>query len=113
VDYGGDQIPITGAVPRLSWTLPTSIGTVTGTRLEAGIDGRAPIIHELGPEHRFVPWPAVPLASGTRVAWRVRARGCAGEELSDWSTFEVGLRGGGWKARRIRPAGGCEPGYGM
>ena len=112
VDYGGDQIPITGAVPRLSWTLPTSIGTVTGTRLEAGIDGRAPIIHELGPEHRFVPWPGVPLASGTRVAWRVLVRGSAGEELSDWSTFEVGLLDADWKARWISPAEGTDPGYG-
>lgn len=112
VDSGGDHAPVTGSCPRLSWTLPTTVGEIMGYQLEAEIDGGAPVIHEPGNENRFVPWPWAPLSSGTEVRWRVLVRGTDGEELSAWSTFEVGLLDEDWRARWISPAEGEDPGYG-
>lgn len=112
VDSGGDHAPVTGPSPRLSWTLPTTLGEITGSQVEAEIDGAAPAVHELGAEHRFVPWPWAPLRSGMQVRWRVRIRGTEGEELSAWSDFEVGLLEEDWRARWISPVEGEDPGYG-
>lgn len=112
VDSGGDHAPVTGSCPRLSWTLPTTVGEIIGYRLEAEIDGGAMVVHEPGTEHRFVPWPWAPLRSGTEVRWRVLIRGTEGEELSAWSAFEVGLLDEDWRARWISPVEGADPGYG-
>src|SRR5699024_3881587 len=113
IDSGGDDAPVTaGASPRLSWTLPATIGAVTGSRLEAEIDGEAQLVRELGTEHRSVPWPWAPLRSRTQVRWRVAVRGTDGEVLSDWSAFEVGLLDEDWKARWISPVEGADSGFG-
>jgi alpha-L-rhamnosidase len=112
VDSGGDQFPVTGPTPRLSWTLPASIGAVDGTLIEAEVDRRALPPRELGPQHRFVPWPWEPLRSGARVRWRVSVRGQDGEAASDWSSFEVGLADADWQARWISPIEMEDPGYG-
>ncbi|MFI9486631.1 family 78 glycoside hydrolase catalytic domain [Promicromonospora sp. NPDC052451] len=112
VDSGGDQFPVTGPAPRLSWTLPMSLGSVTGSVLDAEVDGKLLSPRALGPEHRFVPWPWEPLPSGARARWRVTVRGTGGEVLSDWSTFEVGLADADWAARWISPVEQTDPGYG-
>ena len=112
VDSGGDEFPVTGQAPRLSWTLPASLGPILGTRLEAEADGEELPPRELGTEHRFVPWPWEPLRSRTRVRWRVSVRGTRGEVCSDWSSFEVGLADADWTARWISPVEEEDPGYG-
>ncbi|MEL7975242.1 family 78 glycoside hydrolase catalytic domain [Isoptericola sp. F-RaC21] len=117
VDSGGDQFPVTGPAPRLSWTLPTSVGAVDGALLEAEVDGAGLPPCDVGPEHRFVPWPWEPLPSRAAVRWRVSVRGGdsegrAGEVVSGWSAFEVGLADADWRARWISPVEGTDPGYG-
>ena len=112
VDSGGDQFPVSGTAPRLSWTLPASLGSVTGAVLEAVVDGTSLPPRELGPEHRFVAWPWEPLQSGARVRWRVAVRGPGGQVLSGWSTFEAGLADADWEARWISPVEETDPGYG-
>ncbi|MFD6444762.1 family 78 glycoside hydrolase catalytic domain [Promicromonospora sp. NPDC060204] len=112
VDSGGDQFPVTGPAPRLSWTLPTSLGPVTGSLLEAEMDGDPLPPRALGPEHRFVAWPWAPLRSGARVRWRVSPHGPGGQVRSDWSSFEAGLADADWTARWISPVEEDGPGYG-
>jgi alpha-L-rhamnosidase len=112
VDSGGDQFPVTGPTPRLSWTLPASVGPITGTLLEAEVDGKPLPSRDLGPDHRFVPWPWEPLPSRAAVRWRVSVRGREGEVVSDWSAFEAGLADADWQARWISPVEAGDPGYG-
>jgi len=112
VDSGGDQFPVTGPTPRLSWTLPTSVGAVAGALLEAEVDGEALPPRDVGPAHRFVPWPWEPLPSRAAVRWRVSVRGGDGEVVSGWAAFEVGLADADWQARWISPVEAGDPGNG-
>ena len=111
IDFGGDQFPVCGPEPRLSWTLPVGVDTA-GHELQAVVDG-TPLgtaeIHD--GRHLFVEWPWPALRSGQRVTWRVRAQG-AESEWSAWSGFEVGLLDADWTARWISPPENDDPGYG-
>src|SRR3954469_8630398 len=79
IDSGGDEFPVSGPRPRLSWKLPPGAGGDDGYELEARIDGADERrVEETSPEHLFVPWPWRPLRSAERVAWRVRALGAPG-----------------------------------
>ncbi|MCX5254822.1 glycoside hydrolase family 78 protein [Streptomyces canus] len=104
IDFGGDQFPVSGSRPRLSWKPPGGIPARAGHELEIHIDGRPPqTAHVNG--HLFVEWPAPPLGSGERVRWRVRAH--ADVETSQWSAwhvFEAGLLDEDWTAHWITPA---------
>ncbi|RDV09997.1 alpha-L-rhamnosidase [Arthrobacter sp. RT-1] len=110
VDSGGDEFPVTGSAPRLSWK-PALDAAGQDFELEALIDG--------GPEqaatatgHLYVAWPWAPLRSRQRVQWRVRAAGI-NAEWSDWSPFEVGLLNPDWTASWISPVENEDPGYGQ
>ncbi|WP_328767116.1 family 78 glycoside hydrolase catalytic domain [Streptomyces sp. NBC_00286] len=117
IDYGGDQFPVSGPAPRLSWKPPSDAGRTTGYELECTVDGEAqPAVPVAPDQHRFLPWPWAALRSGRQVAWRVRARARDAEGPSPWSelsTFEVGLLDEDWQAHWISPAeSGDDPGYG-
>ncbi|WP_314504955.1 family 78 glycoside hydrolase catalytic domain [uncultured Microbacterium sp.] len=103
VDSGGDQFPVTGAMPRLSWKFdPAGVRPVF--EVEASIDGApAPGIHSTS-LHRFVSWPWAELSSGQRVSWRVRCiQGVGKSDWSKWAAFEAGLRDEDWTAAWISP----------
>lgn len=98
IDAGGDQFPLSGATPRLSW-LP--VDTSDGYELAATVDDE-PFPAANAESHRLTPWPWRPLRSGERVRWRVRPMGGA------WSaehTFEAGLLTDDWSAHWISPIG--------
>ncbi|MEB8341424.1 family 78 glycoside hydrolase catalytic domain [Streptomyces endophyticus] len=109
IDSGGDQFPVSGPAPRLSWKPPTGACLPTRYALECAVDGEARTSLTLG-HHLFVPWPWGDLRSGQRVAWQVRA---AEGAWSPWHRFEVGLLDTDWRARWISPAESpVDPGYG-
>lgn len=114
IDSGGDQFPVSGSRPRLSFQAPAAIGNQTSYELEAAVDGRPlEAVSIDGARHLFVEWPWSSLHSRERVKWRVRATGT--EAVSDWSTwheFEVGLLDEDWRADWISPAEDGEPGPG-
>ncbi|QIK71086.1 family 78 glycoside hydrolase catalytic domain [Propioniciclava coleopterorum] len=127
IDAGGDAFPVAGGPPQLSWwpaarpdaapgrpagDLPTRVPA--GHDLEAEADGVRLPTAVLGPGHRFVAWPfAGPLASGQRVAWRVRERFDDGPgPWSAWAGFEVGLLDPDWEAAWIGAAETSDPGPG-
>lgn len=95
IDSGGDQFPVSGPAPRLSWLPVADAGRY---RLEAEVDGEAQTPVEVD-GHRFVPWPWAPLGSARRVRWRVRT----GDAVSDWHAFESGLFEADWTAEWISP----------
>jgi alpha-L-rhamnosidase len=110
IDFGGDQFPVAGPRPRLSWK---PAAAVTGHEVELEIDGRPPEIARVE-GHLYVAWPVRPLRSGERVRWRVRA---AVSPWSEWHEFEAGLFDEDWVARWISPveeenrAPGARPAY--
>ncbi|WP_181801987.1 family 78 glycoside hydrolase catalytic domain [Streptomyces shenzhenensis] len=114
VDSGGDQFPVSGPTPRLSWKPPTQAALSVSYELECSVDGeRRPTARADVDYHRFVPWPWPALDSGRRVTWRVRARDAEGPTpWSSWHAFEVGLLDSDWQARWISPAEQDGPGYG-
>lgn len=97
VDAGGDQFPVSGPRPRLSWLPPRDApgryelaATVDDMPLEpASADG-----------HRLNAWPWRRLNSGESVHWRVRV---PGGEWSQEHTFEAGLLDADWTADWISP----------
>ncbi|MGN6760497.1 MAG: family 78 glycoside hydrolase catalytic domain [Leifsonia sp.] len=96
IDAGGDQFPVSGARPRLSWLPVDGAG---GYELDASIDD-GPVEPAGTRSHRLNPWPWRPLQSGERVRWRVRVPGGA------WSAehaFEAGLLDADWTADWISP----------
>ncbi|KQW10751.1 alpha-L-rhamnosidase [Streptomyces sp. Root369] len=103
IDFGGDQFPVSGSRPRLSWKPPGGIPARAGHELEIHVDGRPPqTAHADG--HLFVDWPAPPLRSGERVRWRVRAHAdVATPQWSTWHVFEAGLLDEDWTAHWITP----------
>lgn len=114
IDSGGDDIVVSEAAPRLSFTVPVEAGEPTGFEIEAIIDGEATTPVSLAPDaHLFVPWPWTDLTSGQRVHWRVRAQSGAGPSpWSDWSAFECGLLDADWSAEWVSPVEHDDPGYG-
>lgn len=114
IDSGGDGVIVSGAAPRLSFTVPVEAGGPTGFEVEARIDGhtRAPVSLAAG-QHLLVPWPWTALTSGQRVHWRVRALSAAdASPWSEWSAFECGLLDADWSAEWISPVEHDDPGYG-
>src|SRR3954471_19242182 len=74
IDAGGDQFPVSGPMPRLSW-LPVADAT-RGDELSSVIDD-GPVETIAMATHRLNAWPWRPLRSGERVRWRVRPVGGA------------------------------------
>lgn len=114
IDSGGDGVIVSGAAPRLSFSVPVEAGVPTGFEVEASIDGhtRAPVSFAAG-QHLLVPWPWTALTSGQRVHWRVRALSAAGASpWSESSAFECGLLDADWSAEWISPVEHDDPGYG-
>ena len=107
VDSGGDQFPITGPAPRLSWKIQAD--SPASYELEATIDG---VLQPAATtdQRLYVPWPWRPLHSRQRVQWRVRA-GASGD-WSAWFAFEAGLLAADWTAAWISPVEPEDPGYG-
>ena len=86
VDSGGDQFPVTGPSPRLSWKIPAN-AVVSAYDVEATVDGVAQPLATL--DHRLhVQWPWAALSSRQRVMWRVRIAGDL-NGWSAWSSFEA------------------------
>lgn len=107
VDSGGDQFPVTGPAPRLSWK-PGS--EATAFEIEAVVeDVPQPVARSTG--HLHVPWPWEALRSRQHVQWRVRAAAPTAE-WSHWFAFEAGLLDQDWTASWISPAEQGDPGYG-
>lgn len=107
VDSGGEQFPVTGPAPRLSWKTP--VDTTAPYELEAAIDGALqPTVTT--DQRLYVSWPWQALRSRQRVQWRVRA-GASGD-WSTWSAFEAGLLDADWTADWISPLEPEDPGYG-
>jgi alpha-L-rhamnosidase len=104
IDAGGDQFPVSGGAPRLSWKDSHSHGSA-GFDLEAVVDGTLlPTLATASADHLYVTWPWRPLRSRERVSWRVRATSPEGP--SGWSEpheFEVGLLDEDWEARWVSP----------
>lgn len=94
--------------PMLSWRLPASVKKQTAYRLELTVDGKPlPSDWVTSDQSSFIPWTAPPLASRSRVSWRVNFRDQENKEAgwSEPATFEQGLLSAAdWKARWIRPA---------
>ncbi|WP_327658961.1 MULTISPECIES: family 78 glycoside hydrolase catalytic domain [unclassified Streptomyces] len=110
IDSGGDQFPVSGAAPRLSWKPPSGTRLPARYEMECAVDGvpRPPTTSD---RHLFVPWPWDALPSGERVTWRVRA--ADGVAWSPWHRFEAGLLDADWRASWITPAESpVDPGYG-
>ncbi|VXB44506.1 Alpha-L-rhamnosidase [Arthrobacter sp. 9V] len=100
VDSGGDQFPVTGPSPRLSWKIPAD-AVATAYEVEATVDGVAQPLATL--DHRLhVQWPWAALSSRQRVMWRVRIAGDL-NGWSAWSSFEAGLFDSDWTASWISP----------
>lgn len=112
IDSGGDQFPVAGAAPRLSWKDAVRAGGEGEFEVEATVDAVSlPVARVAGRRHVDWPWHAP--KSRERVAWRVRA--VSSGIVSDWSAwheFEVGLLDQDWQARWISPVEGDDPGYG-
>lgn len=112
VDAGGDEFPVTGPEPRLSWRPPQDLPELMGYELEAVVDDSAPTTAGTT-AHTFVAWPWTPLRSRQRVQWRVRALVADAESSwSDWARFEVGLLDADWQAAWISPVDEHDRGYG-
>jgi len=110
VDSGGDQFPVTGPAPRLSWKVNAGI-PAKAFELEATVDGVAQPLASTT-THLFVPWPWAELRSRQRIAWRVRAAEPAAS-WSVWSPFEAGLFDADWTASWISPVEGEDRPYGQ
>ncbi|WP_404429895.1 glycoside hydrolase family 78 protein [Microbacterium lacus] len=100
IDSGGDQFPVSGVAPRLSWKNP-SAPSADGYELEARIgDDATATAFTSGDGHLWIAWPWRQLRSGERVTWRVRERE---QEWSPWHEFEAGLLDEDWTARWVSP----------
>lgn len=119
VETGGDQFPVSPAMPELSWQLPSSMTRQEARDLQARIDGQLLEHFSSGPAHRFIAWPWLqPLRSGSEVQWRVRVHDAKGPlGWSDWGSFEAGWLEPDWTAQWISPPVGQQlpvgerPGY--
>lgn len=100
IDSGGDQFPVCGPAPRLSWK-PASDGPLPAAwELQAYVDGKE--CPTATAEHcTLLEWPWPSLKSRERVTWRVRGSG--GSVWSEWHYFEAGLLDSDWKASWISP----------
>ena len=100
--FGDGVLGLGESRPRLSWKLPD--GAAQQEAFEVEVDGR-PCGRTADAAHVLVPWPADPLGSRQRVAWRVRTWTDLGE--SSWSApawCETGLlESADWVAAWIEP----------
>ncbi|MFF0157302.1 family 78 glycoside hydrolase catalytic domain [Streptomyces sp. NPDC005263] len=114
IDSGGDDLPVSGPTPRLSWKPPSDTAHQVAYEVQCTVDGEAqPTVTTAVDEHRFLPWPWAALASGRQVAWRVRALATDGNPpWSQWHAFESGLLDADWRAHWISPAESADRGYG-
>ncbi|WP_329537517.1 hypothetical protein OG568_54930 (plasmid) [Streptomyces sp. NBC_01450] len=114
IDSGGNDFPVSGPTPRLSWKPPSDAARPVAYEVECSVDGKTrPVVSTAVGGHRFVPWPSAALDSGRRVTWRVRALGTDGDSpWSRWHAFETGLLDADWQARWISPAETDDAGYG-
>ncbi|GAA2212579.1 glycoside hydrolase family 78 protein [Nonomuraea monospora] len=105
IDSGGDQFPVSGPAPRLSWKLPREWSGQDGYDLHLRVDGTDRSVERVtSARHLFVDWPLPPLRSRQHVAWRVRTHlDGASSPWSPWHTFESGLFDADWSARWISP----------
>jgi alpha-L-rhamnosidase len=104
IDFGGDQFPVSGSSPRLSWKPPAGTPAHAAHELEIHVEDRPPLTAPAH-DHLYVDWPAPPLHSGERVSWRVRSRSEAViSPWSAWHAFEAGLLDEDWTAHWITPA---------
>ncbi|WP_314325103.1 family 78 glycoside hydrolase catalytic domain [Paenarthrobacter ilicis] len=110
VDSCGDQFPVTGPAPRLSWKINAGI-SAAAYELEATVDGVAQPLARTT-RHLFVPWPWAELRSRQKVAWHVRSAEPAAT-WSAWSSFEAGLFDSDWTALWISPTEGDGQPYGQ
>lgn len=105
IDSGGDQFPVSGPAPRLSWKPAADAASLPEHwELEALVDGAN--VTRIVSDHRLLPWPWTPLASRQRVEWRVRA---IDGGWSAWHRFEVGLLDADWQAEWISPVESALP----
>ncbi|WP_426007331.1 family 78 glycoside hydrolase catalytic domain [Paenarthrobacter sp. NyZ202] len=108
IDSGGDQFPVSGPAPRLSWK-PAG-DEANGYEIQAEVDG-VRLTPAASEHYLHVHWPWPPLQSGRRVRWRVRTNEAAAD-WSEWAEFEAGLLDQDWTAHWISPAEGHDDGYG-
>ncbi|WP_313540001.1 family 78 glycoside hydrolase catalytic domain [Leifsonia aquatica] len=102
VAAGGDEFPVTGRRPNLSWKLPAEVVAQLGFEIEADIAGETLQHQADGARHRFVEWPWPDLTSTQTVSWRVRVSHAQGiTEWSPWALFEAGLFEEDWTAAWI------------
>lgn len=112
IDFGGDQFPVSGPAPRLSWK---PVADAASYEVEADIDG---IMHRFtATRHRNVAWPWPPLTSRQAVRWRVRRHdgddgGVGNGPWSAWAAFEAGLFDEDWSAAWVSPRESEDAGYG-
>ena len=114
IDSGGNDFPVSGPTPRLSWKPPSDAAHPVAYEVQCTVDGEAhPTVTTAVGDHRFLPWPWPALAGGRRVLWRVRAlRTGDRSPWSPWHAFESGLLHSDWRARWISPAESVDRGHG-
>lgn len=106
IDAGGDQFPVTGSAPRLSW-LP--VHGAARYELCATVDDEPRDVVTVD-GHRLIHWPWAPLRSADRIQWRVRV---PGGEWSSEHSFETGLLNHDWSAAWISPVEPAPGAYGQ
>ncbi|MFB7893627.1 family 78 glycoside hydrolase catalytic domain [Microbacterium sp. NPDC056044] len=102
VETGGDQFPVAGASPELSWKLPSDVSRQIGFDLRATVGDERWEFNGHGAVHRFVAWPWRELRSSERVSWSVRVHHDG--STSAWSepaAFEAGLFEADWTGEWI------------
>lgn len=109
IDAGGDEFPVAGPTPRLSWHADDEAWSAP-FELEAFVEGVAQAPMSItATAGGWVPWPWPALRSSERVTWRVRP---AGAEWSPWHDFEAGLFDADWTADWVSPVEVDERGAG-
>jgi len=114
IDSGGDDFPVSGPTPRLSWKPPSDAAHPVAYEVQCTVDGEArPTVTTAVGGHRFLPWPWAALAGSRRVLWRVRAlRAGDRSPWSQWHGFESGLLHTDWRAHWISPSEPVDRGCG-
>src|SRR5215218_3163608 len=102
VEHLKEALGIDVAAPRLSWQLAEPATRQEAYRLEVGAWSSGWVESD---DSVLVPYDGPPIASCTRVEWRVQVRTDAGASgWSAWSWWETGLlRADDWSAQWISP----------
>lgn len=102
LESGGDEFPVSGSRPELSWKLPRDSQRQSSFDLHAIVAGEHREYRGDGGRHRFVAWPWSDLRSGELVVWRVRAHTEKGASAwSEFASFEAGLFEEDWRSTWI------------